>query len=62
MSLRPLELARPIVLVALVVSVAAASSRASVSAQQWPERRGQGPCDTQLGFNPHPPPVSTLIK
>ncbi len=75
MRLRPLELARPIVLVALVVSVATASSSASVSAQQWPEQRGQGVCYSQLGwcpltyqgrvnpyFNLHPPPVPTQIK
>ena len=56
MRLRPLELARPIVLVALVVSVATASSRAPASAQQWPERRGQGVCYSQLGWCPleHP--------
>ena len=52
MRLRPLELARPLVLVTLVVSVAIASSRPSVSAQQWPERRGQGVCYSQLGWCP----------
>jgi hypothetical protein len=52
MRLRPLELARPIVLVALVVSLATAWPPASVSAQQWPERRGQGVCYSQLGWCP----------
>lgn len=51
MALHPLELARPIVLVALIVAVATVSSRA-VSAQQWPERRGQGICYSQLGWCP----------
>jgi hypothetical protein len=50
--LRPLELARPLVLVALVVSVATAVSRDSVSAQQWPERRGQSVCYAQHGWCP----------
>jgi hypothetical protein len=35
-----------------VVSVVIASSRASVSAQQWPERRDQGICYSQLGWCP----------
>jgi hypothetical protein len=52
MRLRPLELARPLVLVALVVSVATAVSRDAVSAQQWPERRGQGVCYAQQGWCP----------
>ena len=52
MRLRPLELARPLVLVALVVSVAAVVSHAPVSAQQWPERRGQGVCYAQHGWCP----------
>lgn len=52
MTVCPLELARAIVFVALVVSVAIASSPASVSAQQWPERRGQGVCYAQQGWCP----------
>jgi hypothetical protein len=52
MRLRPLELARPLVLVALVVSVAAVVSHAPASAQQWPERRGQGVCYSQYGWCP----------
>jgi hypothetical protein len=63
MALRPLGLARPIVLLALIVTVATASSRAA-SAQQWPERRGQGICEGRVNpyFNLHPPPAPTMIK
>jgi len=52
MRLRPLELARPLVLVAIGVSVTTAVSRDSASAQPWPERRGQGVCYTQHGWCP----------
>ena len=49
MRLRPLELARPVALVALVVSMAAGPVSAQ---QQWPERRGQGICYAPQGWCP----------
>ena len=52
MRLRPLELARPIVLAPLVILMAIASSPTTAGAQQWPERRGQGVCYSQLGWCP----------
>ncbi len=50
MRLRPLELARPVALVALVVSMAAGP--VSAQPQQWPERRGQGVCYAPQGWCP----------
>jgi len=48
----PLELARPLTLVALAVAMGAAASGSPASAQQWPERRGIGVCYSQLGWCP----------